>query len=442
MENLKLLLQIYFRPAAVMSDLMDHGNWLAAAAIVVVVSIAFFFTINTKLDEKYRVPTFNEYYRPAASEADDEASEAEYRKAADAYQTALANRPRIPLVDEYFYKFFSFEPAAFYRPVLSLSIFYVPFAILLMSLFGGTSFGLALRRDYGTLALCTLTAWAAGHMPFAIAGILLYSLAVPPETYLGLWAASGLLFGIFMIFALRVSMGANYGPAILVVCFAWLVLSLGMYAFKYISPWLFSPFILFYGYMYFGGQLRGEARGMGNAFRQRQNFKRFLNNATVNPKDADAHLQLGLIYMQRRQEAKAIEHFNKAFEIDNSEIDANYELGKVARVKGDLQGALNHFSVVIEQNDKHSLSEVWREIGATYLAAGMFDEAEKTLDTFVERRAFDPEGLYYLGKTLKFKGETEKARDLFERAIESAKTSPVYRRRDIKNWVRLAQKEI
>ena len=103
--------------------------------------------------------------------------------------------------------------------------------------------------------------------------------------------------------------------------------------FKFVSPWLFSPFLLFYGFLYFGGALTGEARGIGNAFRGRQNFKRFLHNATVNPRDADARVQLGLIYLQRQQREKALQYFTEAVEIDKNEIDGNYELGKLARKK-------------------------------------------------------------------------------------------------------------
>ncbi len=194
--------------------------------------------------------------------------------------------------------------------------------------------------------------------------------------------------------------------------------------------------------IYFGGFLGGEVQGIGNAFRQRQNFKRFLHNATVNPNDADAHVQLGLIYMQRRQEAKALEHFTKAFEIDAQEIDANYELGKIARRKGELQTALNYFSTVVEQNDKHALSEVWREIGATYLEANMLNESREALEKFVERRPVDSEGLYYLGKVYKAQNEPEKAREMFEQAIESARNAPVYRRRELNHWSKLAQKEL
>ena len=245
-----------------------------------------------------------------------------------------------------------------------------------------------------------------------------------------------------MIFAIRTVFGANYGTAVLIVCVAWLALSAGMYIFQFISPWLFSPFLIFFAVIYFGGFLGGEMRGFGNAFRQRQNFKRFLHSATVNPKDADAHVQLGLIYMQRRQETKALEHFKKAFEIDAQEIDANYELGKIARRKSELQEALNYFSTVLEQNDKHALSEIWREIGATYLEANMLNESREALEKFVERRPVDSEGLYYLGKVYKARNEPEKAREMFEQAIESARNSPAYRRRELNYWSKLAQKEL
>jgi len=47
-----------------------------------------------------------------------------------------------------------------------------------------------------------------------------------------------------------------------------------------------------------------------------------------------------------------------------------------------------------------------------------------------------------LGKVLKAQGETDKAREMFEQAVESANTSPDYRRRQLKYWSKMAQKEI
>ena len=445
MENIKLLFQLYFRPASAMSEIIDKGSWIFAAVLVLLVSAAFFLTINSKLQTAYHVPNFYEYYQPNYETIGEDlpAAEAEYDNASVAYEKALAERQRIPAVGDRFVWFFTFDPSKFFQPLISLSIFYVPAVIFLIGLFGGGGgFGIALQRSYGELAACSLMAYAAAHLPFAVAGILLYAQTVSPILLLAMWLASSLAFGVLMVFALRVSLGANYAAAILTVAIAWIAFTLGMYVFRYVSPWLFSPLVFFFAFVYFGGYLRGEASGIGDAFRQKQNFKRFLHDATVNPRDADAHVQLALIYLQRRQQAKALEHLEKAVAIDESEIDANYELGKIARARGDLQQALNYFSVVVEQNDKHALSEIWREIGATYLEAKMLAEAFEALEKYVGRRPVDSEGLYYFGKVLQAQGENERARETFEQAIEAATNSPDYRRRQLKHWSNLARKEI
>ena len=444
MESLKLLFQIYVRPAFAFSEIMDRGSWLVAAGLALVVAILFFFTVNAKLESAYAIPAVGDYYDVTIySEIDPEIAEKYSVNAMREYQDAMAKRSVVPLVGDRFFRFFSFDPSAFYRPVLAVSLFYVPTVILLIALLTGMgSFGLLLRRDYTVTATCTLMAWAAGHLPFAAAGAAMFGGEIASAVWLALWVASGVLFGTFMVFALRTVFGASWAIAALTVALAWPSLSLAMYVFQFVSPWLLSPFILFWAFIYFGGYLGGEVRGFGNAFRQRQNLKRFLQNATVNPKDADAHVQLGLIYLERRQETRAVEHFNKAIAIDKTEIDANYELGRIARTHRDLQKALDHFAIVLEQDDKYRLSEIWREIGATYLDAGMLDEAAEPLEKFVERRNVDPEGLYYLGKVLKVKGEETRAREMFESAIESAKTSPYFRSRQLAHWSKLAAKEL
>ncbi len=450
MENIKFLFQLYFRPAAAMSEIIDKGSWLAAAILMLIVSFSFHYAVNSRIANSYAVSTSDYYLTHTNFNGADsvdgkltsaQLGEAEFYANVDLEKEMQRERRPLPLAGKYAPYFVSFEEN-FFTPLISLSVFYVPFLILLMVIFGGGNFGVILQRSYGELATCSLMAWAAAHLPFAAAGFLLGSAAVDSSVFLILWLLSVLLFGGLMIFALRTVFGTNYATAFFVVCVAPLAFSAGMYVFKFVSPWLFSPFLLFYAYMYFGGAISGGLSGASGAFRQKQNFKRFLHNATVNPRDADARIQLGLIYLQRQQHEKALQYFTEAVEIDKKEIDGNYELGKLARKNGERQQALNYFSVVLEQNDKHALSEIWREIGATYLEANMLTEACDALEKFVMRRPVDAEGLYYLGKVYKAQNEPEKAREMFEQAIESAKTSPNFRRRELRYWSKLAQKEI
>lgn len=429
-----------------MSDLLDKGSWLMAAIFVLVVSIGFYWTVNSKLQSAFTIPTINyQSLQELQIKGGTETIETVRKREAIIadYEKRMAERNKIPILGDTFFWLFSFEPTGFLRPLISLAIFYVPLTILLLNIFAQLgNFGVIFGRDYGSLSVCAFMAWTASHLPFAITGFLLFSQEISANIYLAFWFISGIWFGILMIFALRVVFGVNYGVAILTISISWIGISIGMFIFKFVSPFFFSPFLLIMAYMYFGGAISGGARGLSNSFRQQQDFKRHLQTATINPRDADAHVQLGLIYNQRRQTEKALEHFTKAFEIDKNEPDANFEMGKIARQKGELQKAIEHFSVVVEQNDKYSLNEIWREIGATYLEAKMFSEARNALETFVERRPYDPEGLYYYGKVLQGLGENEKARKQFEKAIESAKNSPDFRRREQRQWSKLAEKEL
>ena len=430
-----------------MSNIIDRGSWLFGAIAVVIISLAFQFSINSRLQESFGIPKFSvEKYGqwngkpgPPPILSEEEFEEVQYQEAQQNYQKALRERRQLPFVGDYGLWLFSFDSNNFLGMLLALGIFYVPATILLLVLFEPIgSFGVILRRDYGSLLACTLMSWAAAHLPFAVAGFVLKNQFVDPNVLLVFWILSSLYFGVLMIYALRTVFGVSYRSAIATVCLSWLSINFGGRILNYISPYLFSPFLLFYAFLYF----RGEAGSLNNAFRQRQNFRRFLNNATINPNDAEAHVQLGLLYNQRRQTKEALKHFVKAVEIEPQEIDANYELGKIARAEGDLPTALKRFAIVVEQNDKYAASEIWREIGATYFDAQAFGEAREFLEKFIERRPFDPEGLYLLGQTLKAQDQPEGAREIFRRCVEAVQTSPDFRRGVQRKWSKLAQNQL
>jgi tetratricopeptide (TPR) repeat protein len=451
-ENTKLLLKLYYRPLAAMSNIIDEGNWLYGAVMVAAISLLLQFAVTSRLYESYGgvaattattpVMPYQQFGAQAEPYSYMEDEEAYEDSPYDGYvyaEGAAKGRRALPLIGHHASWLFSFAPANFFTTLLTLALLYVPATILLLVMFEPIgSFGLVLRRDYGTLFACTLMAWAAAHLPFAFAGLALVSLKVDAVVLLALWVLSSICFGLLMVCALRTVFGAGFSRATGAVSVSWLSMSIGSHLFTLISPYLFSPFLLFYAYIYF----RGEVGTIGTAYRQRQNLRRFLQSATLNPRDAEAHLQLGLIYLQRRQETEAVARFKRAIEIDPLERDAHFQLGRIARERGRLQEAIDHFNVVVAQDERHAQYEVWREIGATYLAASMFEEAREALATYVGRRPFDPEGLYYTGRTLRQLGQTAQAEEMFRQCIEAVKTMPYYRRSQVRKWHKLAQDQL
>jgi len=443
-QNTKLLFALYFSPLKAMSGLMDNGNWIFGAIAAAIVAMVFQFTVSSRIYTGYQaVEAQPAYHQPlrrpstglnrnhALPESVDE-DEEEY------YGPVYVRRP-LPLVGDFGWHFLSFQPASFLSTVFGLMLLYVPATILVVVLIEPIgSFGIIFRRDYGSLLNCTLAAWTASHLPFAICGLIPSVASFGPGMAFGLWAASALLFGIYMILAVRVVFGTSYAKSIFTVCVSWTALSIQQRLFSLLSPFLFSPFLLIYAYLY----LRGGAGDLASSFRRRQNFRRYLEASTINPRDAEAHYQLGLVHLQRRQYGEAIERFKKAVEIDATETDAWFQLGRIAREQNRLQDAIEYFSRVIELDEKHSLSEVWREIGATYVAAEMYPEAAEPLQRYVERRPYDPEGLFYYGKTLNQLGRHAEAQEMFRNCIEAVKTMPSYRRSQMSKWKNLAESQL
>ena len=412
-----------------MGRIVDEGHWLYAAVVVAALSMIFHATVTSVLYNNYEAVyrEIPQSEQQLASDADAEEEDA---------PTFYYDKLPLPLVGQHGWWFVSFASPSFFTAVLGMAVLYIPCLVLLVAMAGANaSFSVLLRRDYGPLLTCALMAWAAAHLPFTLAGFALEPLHLSEKTALGLWLASAICFGLLMALGLRMLFGINYSKGLLLVSIAALSFSVQAKLFATVSPYLFSPFLLFYAYAMF----RGDIGDIGFSLRQRQGFRRSMEAATINPRDASAHYQLGLIYQYRRQYAEATSRFQKAVEIAHDETDAHFQLGRIAREQGRLQEAINHFSVVLEQDDKHAHSEIWREIGATYLAASMFAEAKDALEKFIDRRPYDPEGLYYYGKTLEQLERRDEAREVFARCVEAVKTMPSYRYREQRKWDKLAR---
>lgn len=184
---------------------------------------------------------------------------------------------------------------------------------------------------------------------------------------------------------------------------------------------------------------RGYFTELTRAQRARTDFKQRLHAATLNPADASAHYQLGLLYQQRGERDEAKGRFARAVEIDPEEADADYQLGRMSREDGNLAEAVAHFEQVVRRAPSHAQNEVWREIGATYLAAGQFKDASEALDRFLDERQSDPEGLYLMGRALAGLGRTEEAAEQMRLCIEAVETAPAYKYRTDKRWRNEAQ---
>jgi tetratricopeptide (TPR) repeat protein len=205
-----------------------------------------------------------------------------------------------------------------------------------------------------------------------------------------------------------------------------------------LSPVLASPFLLLILFFLVRGYISGVLRSQ----RARESFKQNLEAATLNPADASAHYNLGLIHQQRGELEAARERFERAVQIDDDEIDAHYQIGRIARTQKRYADAIRNFEQVVARDPSHSQHEIWREVGATYIAAEQFEDARNSLERFLEHRPSDPEALYLMGRAHAGLGHNREATSSMQACIEAVKTAPAYKYRADKRWLNEAQQFI
>ncbi len=259
---------------------------------------------------------------------------------------------------------------------------------------------------------------------------VMWSLFVTPKIIL---FSIGTVFGVKDVF--RTSFLRSFGICVISAFAAMFVTPIALRLF---SGVLGSPFILFLLFML----LRGYFSDIMGTQRAKAAFKQNLESATLNPADASAHYNLGLIHQSRGELDQARERFERALKIDEGEIDASYQLGRIARQQKRYADAILNFEHVVTRDPAHSQYEIWREVAATYIAAGQFEDARTALEQFLEHRPSDPEGLYLMGRAHAGLGHKHEATNLMQACIEAVKTAPAYKYRASKRWLNEAQQFI
>jgi tetratricopeptide (TPR) repeat protein len=326
--------------------------------------------------------------------------------------------------------------------VLFVAVLYVPFAIFLANLFERRgSFSVVLREEYAALASCALAALAVSLLVTLLPGAVI--------SWQSAWLNSDAVVGYFVlllviplpIFAALMTLAVGlvfrlgWAKAAVVTLLSFLSL-FGLVALMQAFAFVFaSPFLLLL-LLYF---LRDKIDDFLSVRGARRSFKQNLETATLNPADASAHYNLGLLYQQRGEYEAAAHSFQRASEIDPQETDAFYQLGRIAREQGKLSEAISYFERVVQQAPNHSQYEIWRETGLVYYTAKQYTDALAMFDKFLAQRPSDAEARYWRGMTLNQLGREAEAIQEMQSCIETVRVAPAYKYRTERRWLHQAQ---
>jgi len=434
--QLKLLVGLYVAPLKTFSRILDEGRLLIAILAAVVTALTFQLPGNMVM-----VLVFRDMARMTQEQVK------RPKPVPSAEHKPPRRAPRVPtrpplarVIDDFTVS----QPIAFFpwSTLMAVALCFAPAAIMVLTIAEGwRSFCSILYRDYLALLVCFFMAWSCAYMPIALLRGAQLFLHVPGYMNPVFGWMAHLYFLVLCVCAIRTVAGVDFPIAAGAVAGGWVgaiggLLVGGVAGFA--GYWIMSPCLLYALW----ARAQREAMWIGSGLRSRQALKRQLEISTMNPRDADAHCQLGMIYEERRQMEAAAKEFRAAIEVDSNEPDARYHLGCILRRQGRAEEALEHLRRCACINHKHALSEVWREIGTAALLADRLDEALGALEKFLERRPYDPEGRCWYGRALVKADRRAAAERAFREAIEAVRTMPPARRRQVREWEGQASKEL
>ena len=312
--------------------------------------------------------------------------------------------------------------------LLFLCIIYIPFLIAMSNAFAGDGLGFSLSRaEYLRHLSALLPLWG---VLFLIGAPLLPLFLV--LGFLDLSAGELWLMVSMTAYTVWALKELNYLPVFASLSIFGLSL-LTLPVLFVLTNFLFSlPFFILLPLAYiFLMRYRELLAAKGSE----RHFLQHLRSLTVNPRDADAHYQLGLLHFRRGNWDAAEGYFHAALEIDPGDPDYHYFMGRVFEARGDWSNAAREYETTYSLNPEYALGDIFREVGKAYLHLDRPDKAIEFLQFFLARRSSDPEGRYWLAVALKKTGRADEMRIQLNTILDQARSHPRFFRKEHRQWI-------
>jgi len=131
---------------------------------------------------------------------------------------------------------------------------------------------------------------------------------------------------------------------------------------------------------------------------------------------SEQHEQVGDGFVRRAKPEMALMHYNKAIELDETNLDARVKRGDLLVTEGLEEQALAEYNNVLEQDSDHAIAN--EAAGGVYFRAGLFSESQMYLEKAVQLNPMLWRAYNYLGILMDREGNYDQAATYFTRALE------------------------
>ncbi|MEA2083332.1 MAG: tetratricopeptide repeat protein [Thermodesulfobacteriota bacterium] len=166
----------------------------------------------------------------------------------------------------------------------------------------------------------------------------------------------------------------------------------------------------------------------GRAFYEQGNYVKarleFKNAIQIDLKYAEAYYYLGLTELKERVPQKAFGALSKAVKLDHGLLGAQLELGKLLLGAGDSEHALEKADVVLGNDPENNEALLLKS--AALLRFEKIDQAEKLLNSLLEKDNTIPRTYFLLADLYIRRGEREKAVEMLKQGSKADPKEPLF----------------
>jgi len=133
-------------------------------------------------------------------------------------------------------------------------------------------------------------------------------------------------------------------------------------------------------------------------------------------KHFEGNLTLGTVYYHREKFRDAKKYLTAALRVNKKSVDANLAMGYVHLAEGKAKDAIQYFERAgkLAEFDPEPI----RMIGRAHLGLGKVNDAIESFGAAIDRDPKDAWSRFDMGKALEEKGEYDRAKDSYLKAIE------------------------
>ncbi len=135
----------------------------------------------------------------------------------------------------------------------------------------------------------------------------------------------------------------------------------------------------------------------------------------IDPDFSQAYNKIGDYSLKKGQLDDAIAAYRKAIQIDPESLNSHFDLGCSLALKGNFEEALAELKTALQL--KSSKTEIYGHIGRIYLAMGNVEDAIANLRTALADHPEEVMSAFTLACALQIKGEHQEATRLFQQVI-------------------------